>query len=180
MTTNLHRYICFSVVLFAFLVFGCERDKPKVVVEEEEVKEREEEFLREELPPLEEWAEREWAEEKEEIVLGTKEGLEEAMAATSLNMRRLDRAVQKKDWGSIVESSEKIEALIAGRCVDLYYKKNPAGVPDDFILIGDQFRKTARLLVLAGKKKDVDAVKRRYDDLSLTCSDCHEKFKKRD
>ncbi len=143
------------------------------------MKEEEEEFLKEELPPLEEWARKEWEEGKEEISLETKVGLEQAMAATSLNMRRLDRAVDKKDWEAISTSSRKIEELIAGRCVNLYYQKNPAGVPTDFIVIGDQFRRSIRQLILAGDSKDIKVVKQRYDEVSRTCYSCHEKFKKK-
>jgi hypothetical protein len=172
-------YLSISIgLVFMALLMGCEREKPKVVLEEEEVKE-EEEFLREELPPLEEWAQREWEEEKEEIKLETKTGLEQAMAATSLNMRRLDGAVGKKDWETISATSQKIEDLIAGRCVDLYYQKNPAGVPTDFIVIGDQFRKSIRLLVMAADKKDIKAIKLHYDEVSRTCYDCHQKYKKK-
>lgn len=161
------------VCLFFALLVSCEREKPEVALKEEE-----EEFLKEELPSLEEWARKEWEEGREEIKLETKEGLGQAMEATGLNMRRLDRAVGKKDWESIAESSRKIEELIAGRCVNLYYQKNPAGVPTDFILIGDQFRKAIRSLVLAGDRKDIKAVQLRYDEVSRTCRDCHDKFKK--
>lgn len=177
MKTKPYLLILIGLIAIASLV-GCERDKPEVALKEEEAQ-QEEAFLKEELPPLEEWAKGEWEEEKEEIRLETEKGLTEAMAATSLNMRRLDRAVDKKDWAAISTSSSKIEDLIAGRCVDLYYKKNPSGVPTDFILIGDQFRKTIRLLVQAGDKKDIGQVKLRYDEVSRTCYDCHEKFKKK-
>jgi hypothetical protein len=161
-------------LLFIALLAGCEREKPEVALKEEE-----EEFLKEELPPLEEWAEKEWEEEREEIKLETEKGLNEAMAATSLNMRRLDRAVEKKDWENISTSSRRIEDLIAGRCVNLYYQKNPTGVPTDFILIGDQFRKAIMLLIQAGDRKDIKMIKSRYDEVSRTCYDCHEKFKKK-
>lgn len=163
-----------SCILYSLILVGCEREKPEVTMKEEE-----EQFLKEELPPLEEWAKREWEVEKEEMPLETEKGLQEAMAATSLNMRRLDRAVEKKDWDTINTSSRKIEDLIAGRCVNLYYQKNPAGVPTDFILIGDQFRKTIMLLIQAGDRKDAKMTKLRYDEVSRTCYDCHDKFKKK-
>src|SRR3990167_7595364 len=76
-----------SCILYSLLLVGCEREKPEVTIKEEE-----EQFLKEELPPLEEWAKREWEAEKEEMPLETEKGLQEAMAATSLNMRRLDRS----------------------------------------------------------------------------------------
>ncbi|HHT9119919.1 MAG TPA: hypothetical protein ACFYD3_05180 [Candidatus Hypogeohydataceae bacterium YC41] len=165
------------MLVFIALLMSCKREKPEEALKEEEVK-QEKEFLKEELPPLEGWAQKQWEEEKE-IKLETEQGLEEAMAATSLNMRRLDRGVQKKDWKVINESSRKIEDLIAGRCVNLYYKKNPAGIPTDFIVIGDQFRRAIRQLILAGDRKDINMVKLRYDEVSRTCSDCHEKFRKK-
>lgn len=174
------RYLLLSAVyclLSTILLVGCEREKPEALKEEEA--REEEKFLKEELPPLGEWAQKEWEAEKEEIKLETNEGLGQAMEATGLNMRRLDRAVGKKDWEAIAESSRKIEDLIAGRCVNLYYQKNPAGVPTDFILIGDQFRKTIRLLILAGDKKDIKTINLRYDEVSRTCYDCHQKFKKK-
>ncbi|MBI5125968.1 MAG: hypothetical protein HZA70_07025, partial [Planctomycetes bacterium] len=59
------RYLLLSTVyclLSTILLVGCEREKPEVTIKEEE-----EQFLKEELPPLEEWAKKEWEVEKEEM-----------------------------------------------------------------------------------------------------------------
>lgn len=175
------RIFCLGLVL----IFVClnapsckkEEEGPKVALKEEE-----EEFFKEELPSLEQWAEKEWKdkewEEEKAPELETTEGLEDAMAATSLHMRRLDGAVKAKNWKQIDTSANRIEDLIAGRCVNLYYRKNPAGVPTDFILIGDRFRISVHALIMAGRKKDLAGVKTYYANVEQSCKDCHERYKK--
>lgn len=178
---KMKRLLSIGLVLLLISVSSltCKKEEEKKVA----LKEEEKEFFKEELPALDEWAkkkwaEKEWSKEEEIVELETPKGLQEAMASTSMNMRRLSRGVEKKDWEAVVESATKIEDLIAGRCVNLYYKEHPEGVPTDFVLIGDKFRISIRSLVLAGKARNISSVQSNFDKVQQTCKDCHNIYKK--
>lgn len=171
--------------LILLLVFvnsiSCKKKEP----EEELVvlREDEKEFFQEEIPSLEEWATQEWKErglleeEEQPIELETPGGLKEAMAATSRAMRQLSRSVNKDDWTAIIDSGRKVEDLIAGRCVTLYFKQHPSGVPTDFIVIGDRFRNSIQALVREARAGRSDVVRDEFIKVKATCKDCHKLFK---
>ncbi len=142
----------------------------------------EEEFFQEEIPSLDEWAqqewqEAEWEEEEEPIELETAGGLKEAMAATSRAMRQLTRSVKKDDFEEVIDSGTRVEDLIAGRCVTLYFKQHPSGIPTDFIVIGDRFRTSIQALVREAKAGRAEGVRDEYVKVKATCKGCHNLFK---
>jgi hypothetical protein len=142
----------------------------------------EEEFFQDEIPSLDEWAqqewqEAEWEEEEEPIELETTGGLKEAMAATSRAMRKLTRSVKKDDFEEVIDSGTRVEDLIAGRCVTLYFKQHPSGIPTDFIIIGDRFRTSIQALVREAKAGRAEGVRDEYVKVKATCKGCHDLFK---
>ncbi len=175
------KILCLGLVLMLISMssISCKKEPEEVTVAQ---KEEEEEFFKEELPRLEEWAEKEWEErewvEEEPIELETTGGLKEAMAATSRAMRQLSRSVKKENWETIVDSGRKVEDLIAGRCVTLYYKQHPSGVPTQFIVIGDRFRNAIHSLVMAARASNSEGVLSNFLTVKGTCKDCHKLFRK--
>lgn len=170
-------YLGLILLLISVNSMSCKKEPEETTVALRE----EEEFFREELPKLEEWAEKEWEErewvEEEPVELETVGGLKEAMAATSRAMRELGRSVSKENWKAIVDSGRKVEDLIAGRCVTLYYKQHPSGVPTQFIIIGDRFRNSIHSLVMAANAGNADVVRSNFLSVKSTCKDCHKLFK---
>ena len=174
-------YLCLILLLVSVNLISCRKKEP----EEQQVvlKEEEKEFFKEEIPPLEEWATQEW-EEREvteaepPIELETPGGLKEAMASTSRAVRELSRSVEKDDWEEIKNSGRKVEDLIAGRCVTIYFKQHPSGVPTDFIVIGDRFRNSIQALVREAQAGRGDLVRDEFGKVKATCKDCHKLFKK--
>lgn len=148
------------------------------------LREEEEEFFKEEIPPLDEWAEQEWEgrelEEEEPIELKTSGGLKEAMAATSRAMRRLSRSIKKEDWEETKASGKEVEDLIAGRCITLYYRQHTSGVPTEFIIVGDRFRIAIHSLIMAARGRNTRDVQREFSVVRGTCKDCHKLFKEKD
>ncbi|MCB7128297.1 MAG: hypothetical protein J3T61_02015 [Candidatus Brocadiales bacterium] len=183
-------YLGLMLLLFISVnTVSCERAEEEP--EEETMvalREEEEEFFGEKIPALEEWAEQEWEErapvEEEEgeepVELETPGGLKEAMAATSRAMRRLSRSVKKDNWEGIKDSGKQVEDLIAGRCVTLYFKQHPSGVPTEFIIIGDRFRAAIQSLVRGAKGRNSNDVLREFFVVKGTCKDCHKLFKEKD
>ncbi|MEE9200039.1 MAG: hypothetical protein V3V45_01195 [Candidatus Brocadiales bacterium] len=148
------------------------------------LREEEEEFFKEEIPPLDEWAEQEWdgrkLEEEEPIELKTTGGLKEAMAATSRAMRRLSRSIKKEDWEETKASGKEVEDLIAGRCITLYYRQHTSGVPTEFIIVGDRFRVAIHSLIMAARGRNTRDVQREFTVVRGTCKACHKLFKEKD
>ncbi len=172
-------YLGLILLLISAGLTSCKKEDEEVTVVQLE---EEEEFFKEEIPGLDEWAEQEWEKrewvEEEPIELATTGGLKEAMAATSRAMRQLSRSVKKDDWEEIKDSGKRVEDLIAGRCVTLYYKQHPAGVPTQFIISGDRFRTSIQALIRAAKARNTDDVLSEFTTVKATCKDCHELFKK--
>lgn len=174
-------YLCLILLLVSVNSISCRKKEP----EEQQVvlKEEEKEFFEEEIPSLEEWATQEWEqreipEAEPPIELETAGGLKDAMAATSRAMRELSRSVEKDDWGEIKSSGQRVEDLIAGRCVTLYFKQHPSGVPTDFIVIGDRFRNSIQALVREARAGRSDLVRDEFSKVKASCKDCHKLFKK--
>jgi hypothetical protein len=177
-------YLALALLFVSVSFVSCDNGPDTDIDEETTValREEEEEFFQGEIPALDEWAqqewqEAEWEEEEEPIELETAGGLKEAMAATSRAMRQLTRSVKKGDFEEVIDSGTRVEDLIAGRCVTLYFKQHPSGIPTDFIVIGDRFRTSIQALVREAKAGREDMVREEYVKVKATCKGCHDLFK---
>ncbi|MDR4504683.1 MAG: hypothetical protein MRK01_07825 [Candidatus Scalindua sp.] len=102
--------------------------------------------------------------------------LKNAMKKTSRDVRRLSKALEKKDWVEIEMWAEELKRGIGASCVNLYIK-NHSGASGEFIILGDRFYNAANKLTISCQNHDIQAAHTEFNMMLKSCDDCHEGYK---
>ena len=102
-----------------------------------------------------------------------------AMKRTSMDTRRLAKALESRDWIEIEIWANELKQGIGVSCVNLYIK-NHTGVSGEFIILGDRFYNATNRLILSCKKRDAEIADAQFGKMIKSCEACHEGYKKKD
>ncbi len=118
--------------------------------------------------------------EVEEIraYMSEEESLKRAMKKTSMDTKRLARALESTDWIEIEMWAGELKQGIGVSCVNLYIKNHP-GVSAEFIILGGRFYNAANRLVLSCKDRDTEIADAEFNKMLKSCDDCHEGYKEK-
>jgi len=118
--------------------------------------------------------------EVEEIraYMSEEESLKRAMKKTSMDTKRLARALESRDWIEIEMWAGELKQGIGVSCVNLYIKNHP-GVSAEFIILGGRFYNAANRLVLSCKDRDTEIADAEFNKMLKSCDDCHEGYKEK-
>jgi len=111
--------------------------------------------------------------------MSEKKTLKLAMKRTSMDTRRLAKALESRDWIEIEMWANELKQGIGVSCVNLYIK-NHTGASGEFIILGDRFYNAANRLILSCKKHDTEIADAQFGKMIKSCETCHEGYKKRD
>ncbi|MBT3881506.1 MAG: cytochrome c [Candidatus Scalindua sp.] len=117
--------------------------------------------------------------EEIEAYLSEEATLKRAMKRTSMDTRRLAKALESKDWIEIETWANELKQGIGVSCVNLYIKTHP-GVSAEFIILGDRFYNATNRLIISCKKRDTEIADAQFAKMMKSCEMCHDGYKKQD
>ncbi len=119
--------------------------------------------------------------EVEEIhaYMSEEESLERAMKKTSMDTKRLARALESRDWIEIEMWAGELKQGIGVSCVNLYIKNHP-GASAEFIILGGRFYNAANRLILSCKDRDTEIADAEFNKMLKSCDDCHEGYREKE
>jgi hypothetical protein len=118
--------------------------------------------------------------EVEEIhaYMSDEESLAQAMKKTSMDTKRLARALESRDWIEIEMWAGELKQGAGVSCVNLYIKNHP-GASAEFIILGGRFYNAANRLILSCKDRDTEIADAEFNKMIKACDDCHEGYKEK-
>ena len=118
--------------------------------------------------------------EVEEIhaYMSEEESLARAMKKTSMDTKRLARALESRDWIEIEIWAGELKQGIGVSCVNLYIKNHP-GVSAEFIILGGRFYNAANRLVLSCKNQEAEIADAEFNKMLKACDDCHDGYREK-